>query len=149
MTNRFPLIEKGFSRTNCLRLLRSRGLDRTPKSSCLGRPCHGNSQWRALRDGSPGEWADVVAFDRAIRSGNARATVEGTPLLGQVYLHRSRRPLDEAPIDRVTAHEWASRQIDVFDALADAELESGDPDGCSPWSCRSGAPVASEFDLTA
>lgn len=149
MKNRFPLIELGFSRTDCLRLLRSRGLDRTPKSSCLGCPYHGNSQWRALRDGSPEEWEDVVAFDRAIRSGNARATAEGTPLLGRAYLHRSRRPLDEAPIDRVTAYEWASRQTDVFDAIADAELESGDPDGCSPWTCRSGTPVPSNFDLTA
>jgi hypothetical protein len=41
------------------------------------------------------------------------------------YLHRSRRPLDQAPIDRVTAHEWSGRQGDIFDALADAELENG------------------------
>ncbi|MBD0691866.1 hypothetical protein [Streptomyces sp. CBMA123] len=142
MKNRFPLIEEGFSRADCLRLLRSRGFESTPKSSCLGCPFHGNSQWRALRDNSPAEWEDVVAFDRAIRNGNARATAEGTPLLGQAYLHRSRRPLDEAPIDRVTAHEWAGRQTDVFDALADAELEAGDVDGCSPWACRAGQPVS-------
>ncbi|MFD5437788.1 hypothetical protein ACFWJ4_37255, partial [Kitasatospora sp. NPDC127067] len=127
MKNRFPLIEQGFSRADCLRLLRSRGFESTPKSSCLGCPYHGNAQWRALRDDSPAEWQDVVAFDRAIRSGNARATAEGTPLLGQAYLHRSRRPLEEAPIDRVTAHEWARRQTDVFDAIADAELEGRRP----------------------
>lgn len=112
-------------------------------------PYHGNSQWRQLRDGSPEEWHDVVEFDSAIRSGNARATAEGTPLLGQAYLHRSRRPLDEAPIDRVTAHEWSGRQGDIFDAIADAALENGDAAGCSPWSCRSGAPVTAGFDLTA
>ncbi|MFE9042497.1 hypothetical protein ACFYOG_16455 [Streptomyces sp. NPDC007818] len=141
MRNRFPLIEMGFSRSDCLRLLRSRGFGQTPKSSCLGCPYHGNAQWRALRDGSPEEWQDAVEFDAAIRSGNARATAEGSPLLGQAFLHRSRRPLDQAPIDRVTAHEWAARQGDVFDAVADAELENGEPDGCSPWSCRSGAPA--------
>ncbi|MFJ5879853.1 hypothetical protein [Kitasatospora cineracea] len=153
MKNRFPLLEQGLTRADCLRLLRSRGFESTPKSSCLGCPYHGNAQWRALRDASPQEWEDVVAFDRAIRSGNARATAEGTPLLGQAYLHRSRRPLDQAPIDRVTAHEWAGRQTDVFDAIADAELaelEAGDADGCSPWACRSGTPVASDhFALTA
>ena len=74
---------------------------------------------------------------------------EGTPLLGQAYLHRSRRPLDQAPIDRVTAHEWSGRQGDIFDAFADVELENGEPDGCSPWSCRSGAPVQADVDLTA
>ncbi|WP_199563615.1 MULTISPECIES: hypothetical protein [unclassified Streptomyces] len=110
-------------------------------------PYHGNSQWRALRDESPEEWKDVVAFDAAIRSGNARATAEGKPLLGQAYLHRSRRPLDQAPIDRVTAHEWSGRQTDVFDAVADAELENGEPDGCSPWSCRSGTPTQTDHDL--
>ncbi len=36
MKNRFPLIEQGFSRSDCLRLLRSRGFGSTPKSSCLG-----------------------------------------------------------------------------------------------------------------
>jgi 3'-phosphoadenosine 5'-phosphosulfate sulfotransferase (PAPS reductase)/FAD synthetase len=36
------------------------------------------------------------------------------------------------------------------DALeAEAELELGEPDGCSPWSCRSGAPVQDDFDITA
>ncbi|MGW7710960.1 hypothetical protein [Streptomyces sp. NPDC054771] len=92
-----------------------------------------------------------MEFDAAIRSGNARATAQGTPLLGQAYLHRSRsrRPLDQAPIDRVTAHEWSGRQDDIFDAVADAELENGEPDGCSPWSCRSGAPVQTDLALAA
>ncbi|GAA1273128.1 hypothetical protein GCM10009665_71210 [Kitasatospora nipponensis] len=149
MKNRFPLLELGFSRADCLRLLRSRGFGETPKSACLGCPYHGNSQWRQLRDGSPEEWQDVVEFDHAIRKGNARATAQGTPLLGQAYLHRSRRPLDQAPIDRVTAHEWSGRQGDIFDAIADAELENGDADGCSPWACRSGSPMPDGFDLTA
>lgn len=84
------------------------------------------------------EWDDAVDFDRAIRAGNAHGNANGKPLLGEAYLHRSRLPLDQAPIDRVTAHEWAQRQTDVFGQVADAELEEGDPDGCSPWSCRSG-----------
>lgn len=87
------------------------------------------------------EWDDAVDFDRAIRAGNARGNALGKPLLGEAYLHRSRLPLDLAPIDRVTAHEWAGRQTDLFGQIADAELEQGDPDGCSPWTCRSGQPV--------
>ncbi|WP_409469112.1 hypothetical protein [Streptomyces sp. HC307] len=87
------------------------------------------------------EWDDAVDFDAAIRSGNARGNANGKPLLGEAYLHRSRLPLDQAPIDRVTAHEWASKQTDIFGQIADAELEQGDPDGCSPWTCRSGQPV--------
>lgn len=145
----FPLLDldgaadgrTGWTRADCIRYLASRGWATTPKSACIGCPFHGNTQWRALRDGNPEEWADAVDFDRSIRAGNARGNAQGKPLLGEAYLHRSRLPLDQAPIDRVTAHEWASRQTDVFGQVADAELEQGDPDGCSPWACRSGQPV--------
>jgi hypothetical protein len=149
MRNKHPLLDLGYTRADCQRLLRANGFGETPKSACLGCPYHGNQQWRALRDESPREWEDVVAFDAAIRAGNARATAGGSPLLGQAYLHRSLLPLSIAPIDRVTAHEWNARQGDVFDAVADAELESGDADGCSPWACRSGSPVREDFGRAA
>jgi len=136
MRNRFPLLDLDMSREDCVLLLGKHGFGSTPKSACLGCPYHGNAQWRVLRDNSPSEWADVVAFDRDIRAGNARATAEGTPLLGQAYLHRSRVPLDQAPIDRLSGREWAARQTDAL-----ALLEDGDVDGCSPWSCRGEGPA--------
>lgn len=138
MRNRHPLImDMDWSRADCVRYLTSIGLAGTPKSSCLGCPFHGNAQWRRIRDTSPSEWADVVDFDAAIRQGNARANASGNRLLGQAYLHRSRVPLDQAPIDHVTAAEWAARQeeLSATDPGAD-ELEQGVIDGCSPWACR-------------
>lgn len=92
-------------------------------------PFHGNRQWRELRDNYPDEWADAVDFDRAIRKGGAR----GLPLDGEAFLHRSRVPLSIAPIDRLTVKERSALQGDLF-----AEMEDGDPDGCSPYGCRSG-----------
>lgn len=80
-----------------------------------------------------GEWLDAVDFDRAIRKGGAR----GLPLNGTAYLHRSRVPLDQAPIDRTTLAERKEWQLDLLDLM-----EDGDPDGCSPYGCRSGEPVA-------
>lgn len=135
MRNRHPLIEMDWSRTDCVRYLAGRGLADTPKSSCLGCPFHGNAQWRHIRDASPAEWADVVEFDAAIRVGNARANATGNPLLGQAFLHRSRVPLSEAPIDHVTAAEWAAQQTDSAGADLE-ELEQGVENGCSPWACR-------------
>lgn len=132
VTKRYPLIELDMSRKDCERWLRSRGWTSVEKSACIGCPFHGNRQWRKLRDESPGEWADAVEFDRQIRKGGAR----GLPLNGEAFLHASRVPLDQAPIDRVTRREWSDRQLDVFDVL-----EDGDPDGCSPYGCRSGEPV--------
>ena len=136
---RYPLLELGMDRKACDRWLRSRGWTAVSKSACVGCPMHGNRQWRDLRDNHPGEWADAVAFDVAIRKGAPGKEA----MSGEAFLHRSRVPLSVAPIDRVTSAEWASRQGDLLDVLADAEMagEEGDPDGCSPYGCRSGAPV--------
>ncbi|MFE9407451.1 hypothetical protein ACFYN0_01405 [Streptomyces sp. NPDC006704] len=148
MRNRHPLIDMGWSRSDCIRYLTSLGLADTPKSSCLGCPYHGNAQWRSIRDASPDEWADVVEFDAAIRKGNARANATGNRLLGEAFLHRSRVPLGEAPIDHVTAAEWAALQQELDDKAGLEELEDGVIDGCSPWACRGEVePVQDDFGL--
>lgn len=128
---RYPLLELGMDRAACTRWLDARGWTRVAKSACIGCPFHGNRQWRDLRDNHPDEWADAVAFDEAIRKGGAR----GLPLNGEAFLHRSRVPLALAPIDRTTAAERLSWQGNLLDEL-------GDPDGCSPYGCRSGPEVA-------
>ncbi|MBD0688299.1 hypothetical protein [Streptomyces sp. CBMA123] len=133
----FPLLDLGMSRDDCLKLLSEHGWGSTPKSSCLGCPFHGNAQWREIRDNSPEEWADVVEFDAAIRAGNARANADGRPLLGQAYLHRSRLPLDLAPIDKLTRAEARAQQLRL--ELDEEELENGSDAGCSPFSCRGDA----------
>lgn len=128
LNSRYPLLELGMSRTDCERYLAEQGWGHTVKSACIGCPFHGNAQWRELRDNHPEEWADAVEFDEAIRKGGSR----GLPLDGTAYLHRSRVPLDQAPIDRRTAVEHAAAQLDLFDLL-----ENGPSDGCSPYGCRS------------
>ncbi|MFD0405332.1 hypothetical protein [Kitasatospora sp. NPDC127116] len=130
----FPLIDLDLSRADCLRLLAEHGWESTPKSACLGCPFHGNAQWRQIRDESPEEWADVVEFDERIRAGNARATADGRPLLGQAYLHRSRQPLAIAPIDKLTRNELRALQQQA--EVTEDELELGSEGGCSPFSCR-------------
>ncbi len=148
MRNRHPLLDLDWSRTDCVRYLTSRGRAETPKSSCLGCPFHGNAQWRHIRDTSPSEWADVVEFDAAIRQGNARANASGNRLLGEAFLHRSRVPLSQAPIDHVTAAERAALRLGEGEA---DELENGVVDGCSPWACRGDAdtPTQDDFGLAA
>lgn len=147
MRNRHPLIDMGWSREDCIRHLTSIGLADTPKSSFLGCPFHGNAQWRNIRDTSPDEWQDVVEFDAAIRQGNARANASGNRLLGQAFLHRSRVPLSEAPIDHVTAAERAARQSVLTDTPDAQEMEQGVVDGCSPWACRGSEPAVSQDDF--
>lgn len=105
---------------------------------------------RVCAEFSSPEWSDAVAFDAAIRDGSARARANAATTGvhgGSLYLHRSRVPLNEAPIDRVTRREWLdANQPTLDDALADEDMEraeQGDPDGCSPWACRSGEAVTS------
>lgn len=130
---RYPLLDLGMDRKACQRWLRDHGWTDVVKSACIGCPYHGNAQWRNLRDNHPDEWADAVAFGEAIRKGGAR----GLPLNGEAFLRRSRLPLAVAPIDVVTRKERMDEWPDIFDALA----ELGDPDGCSPYGCRSGEPA--------
>ncbi|MEU2873496.1 hypothetical protein ABZ769_30565 [Streptomyces olivoreticuli] len=138
--NRHPLLELDWARTDCLRYLARHGWQSTPKSACIGCPFHSNAQWRHMRDHQPDEWADAVAFDHAIRSGNVRGPAGAVPLRGMAYLHRSCLPLDQAPIDHVTAHEWGQRQGSLLDLLADQN--DNEPTGCSPWTCRGEDPDA-------
>lgn len=139
----YPFIETlGWSRADCITYLTARGWGATPKSACIGCPFHSQRQWRKLRDEHPDEWADAVDFDRAIRAGSARATENGKPLLGEAYLHRSRVPLDLAPIDRVTSAELRAAQGDILADLRADELSeefADDPIGCSPFGCRTDA----------
>jgi len=103
--NRFPLIEMDMTRRDCLRWLEKYGYPTPPKSSCIGCPYHSDAHWRQMREEDPEAWADAVAIDRKIRSGFRH-------LRGEVFLHRSCAPLDEADID--TPEDKG--QLDLFGA---------------------------------
>ncbi|MDX8499121.1 hypothetical protein RFM99_11905 [Mesorhizobium sp. VK4C] len=94
---RFPLIEKRMSRQDCLSWLRRHDYPEPPKSACVGCPFHDNSRWRLMRDHDPEAWADAVAVDRAIRTG-----LPG--IRGEIFLHRSCVPLDQADLSTVADH---------------------------------------------
>jgi hypothetical protein len=124
LRNVFPLLDLCWTRADCRGYLTGKGLADTPRSACVGCPFHSNSEWRRLRDSDPDAWRQAVAFDQAIRHGHPRAVASGQPLRGQYFLHHSRRPLAEADLDDGPGHV--------------------DPDGCSPWACRSGTPIPAE-----
>jgi len=139
LRNVFPLLDLGFDRARCVDFLAERGFGKTVKSACVGCPFHGNAGWRWVRDHDPQGWAEAVEFDRAIRHGYPHASAEGQQLRGQYFLHRSCIPLDQADLD---APAKAKRHLQLVDAgPAGTGAEDDDPDGCSPWSCRSGEPV--------
>jgi 3'-phosphoadenosine 5'-phosphosulfate sulfotransferase (PAPS reductase)/FAD synthetase len=136
LRNVFPLLEVGMSRQDCLAYLADRGFGETVKSACIGCPFSGNSRLRWIRDTDPDAWADLIAFDREIRHGSPRAIAEGKPLRGQFFVHRSLKPLDQVDFDPLRRGHLR--------VVGDSGAEDDDPDGCSPWSCRSGQPITEE-----
>lgn len=137
LRNVFPLLDLGFDRARCVEFLVERGFGQTVKSACVGCPFHGNAGWRWIRDHDPNGWAEAVEFDRAIRHGYPHATKQGQELRGQYFLHRACQPLDQVDLDTPARGKRHLRLI----TAETARDEDGDPDGCSPWSCRSGEPV--------
>lgn len=99
----YPLVERRMTRQDCLAWLERHGYPRPPRSACLGCPYKGNREWRELRDRHPDEWADTVAFDRAVR--HARAGFE-------CYLHASLVPLDQ--VDLRTPQDRGQLELDGF-----------------------------------
>lgn len=90
--NRWPLIERGMSRANCLRWLEQHDMT-APRSACCGCPYLSNEDWRRLR--RLPEWDDTVAISHRLAA------------LGQ-FMHHSLRPLDRADLG------FDDRQLDLF-----------------------------------
>jgi hypothetical protein len=94
--NRWPLIEAGMSRHDCLRWMDKHGYPAPPKSSCIGCPFHSDAEWRRIK-ADPVLWADAVAIDAAIRQ-----PVRG--MKGEQFMHRSRKPLAEVDLTTLEDH---------------------------------------------
>lgn len=99
--HRWPLIDEGMSRNDCLRWMERKGYPLPPKSSCIGCPFHSDNEWRLIK-ADPALWADALEVDAAIR------TQPG--MRGQQFMHRSCKPLDQ--VDLTTAADHG--QVDMF-----------------------------------
>lgn len=92
-TNRWPLIERGMSRRDCLKWMSERQYPEPPKSACIGCPFHSNAMWRDMRDNDPESWADAVEVDKALRNGGTQRGFRN-----KQFMHRSLKPLDEVDL---------------------------------------------------
>lgn len=88
VVNRWPLLEKRFSRLHCLEWMRDRQYPLPQKSACTFCPYHDNATWQKMKDTDPKSWAEAVAVDEAIRDGFAKTTQK-------LYVHRSLIPLKD------------------------------------------------------
>lgn len=92
-TNRWPLIDAGMNRSDCLKWMERHGYPKPPRSSCVFCPYHSDAEWRRLRDDEPEEFAKAVQFERDYQAAKKIQTVIKKGLIP--YLHKSRVPLDQ------------------------------------------------------
>lgn len=91
--NRYPLVELGMSRHDCLRWMQARGFPEPPRSACVYCPFHSDNEWRRLRDHEPKEFARAVTFERDLQAvKKVTDNMNGIP-----FLHASLVPLDQVP----------------------------------------------------
>lgn len=91
---RYPLIEAGKSRGDCIEGLKRIGQPVPVKSRCKCCPFTHNDEWRRIQAEDPEQWSDAVAIDRALRAvGRQRG------MRGEKYIHRSCVPLDQADLN--------------------------------------------------
>ena len=88
--NRFPLIEMGWTRSDCYRYtLERRGLE-TKGSSCLICPFHQNFYFQHLKDHAAANYASVLDFDRMLEERQPISTIRN-----KIYISKSRKRIAE------------------------------------------------------
>jgi len=92
IVNSFPLFDARITRDDCYPIIRDAGLPVPGKSSCLYCPFHNNAFWRELKEKHPEQWERSCQLDEAFRDMSQSGVKQ------PVFLHRSLKPLREAPI---------------------------------------------------
>ena len=104
VTNRFPLIELGFSRAQLLNWFQEHFPGHyLPRSSCIGCPYHTNAEWRWLQDNEPEAFNEAIEVDRALREDPK--VKNAITKKGQAFLHRSRVPLSEVDLSKTQDYD--------------------------------------------
>ncbi len=112
ITNRWPLVEKGYSRGQLHQWFRDRYPDRhLPRSACIGCPYHSNSEWKHLKEHDPDSFDEAVSVDWALRQQPHLQALSK----GQAFLHRSRTPLEE--VDFSDIQDYTEAMLEECEGL--------------------------------
>lgn len=104
--HRWPLVDLGMKRHDCLKWMESHGFPAPPRSACTFCPYHSNAEWRKLKNESPEEFWAAVQFEKDLQ----RVKRETDNMRGIPFLHNSLKPLSE--VDFSTEEERG--QLNMF-----------------------------------
>lgn len=100
ITNRWPLIEMGMTRHDCINWLNKNNLDVPMRSACVFCPYHRTNEWINIKNRGNGDWSNAVRHDEAIRK--IRPPFD-------LFVHPARIPL--VAVDLRTAEEKGQMRL--------------------------------------
>ncbi|KKM80843.1 hypothetical protein LCGC14_1335740 [marine sediment metagenome] len=104
VTNSWPLVDMGLSRTDCFDIIRKAGIKSAGKSACFFCPYQDGKRWVDTRRRYPDLWARAIAMEDTI---NKRFAEKGDSR--QAFLTKLRVPLrmlgEEIPIEDLEGEE--------------------------------------------
>ena len=113
-TNRYPLVELGFSRAQLLNWFTENYPGQyLPRSSCIGCPYRTDGEWKWLKSNFPESFQEAVFVDRALRE--VPVVRNAITRKGSAFLHKSRVPLSE--LDFESATDYDSHMADECEGL--------------------------------
>tara|TARA_Y100000310_G_C20140791_1_gene560185 strand:- start:90 stop:587 length:498 start_codon:yes stop_codon:yes gene_type:complete len=98
---KYPLIDKYYSRHDCIKYFENNNYPVPGKSSCVFCPYHSDSFWQQIKKENGSAWKIAVKVDDVIRDSSKKG------LTDRIYLHRQLKPLNEV--------ELRENQIDMFE----------------------------------
>jgi len=114
LTHRYPLLEMGMSRKDCIAWLQAHDLPVPSKSTCTFCPFHNKAAWQNMKRENGKDWEEAVAVDKLIR--NVRPP-------GELFVHPRAMPLSEAV---VIPEDYGYSQLDLLASDdTDTECDSG------------------------
>jgi hypothetical protein len=87
---RYPLIEMGISREDCMTIIANHGWPKPPRSNCYFCPQQNNESWVNMKVNHPADWHKAIQVEKELQKMDPA-----------VYLHRSMVPLEEVAFDEV------------------------------------------------
>lgn len=108
--HRWPLLDAGMSRQDCLDWMARERLPTPPRSACTFCPYHSNAEWLALKRDDPTAFAEAVAHERNVQA-IGRSDVKA---LGVPFLHPSRKPLDSINFENRKLEDGQQSIVDWF-----------------------------------
>jgi len=96
--HRWPLVEAGMSRHDCLLWMERNGYPTPPRSACVYCPFHSNAEWRRLKTEEPDAFEDASLFEHMLQGLHMRTDIVAGHIKGTPYLHRSCEPIHQVDL---------------------------------------------------